>query len=115
MFSNDYKDSKEGVMNDISKEGFEEFLHFIYTGEVNKLDQHGKELLVIADKYELDDLKTACELFLMTNLNDDLAIGIFESAHKFRCSADLKKASFDYIKKWVDRQTFHVTSVLNIF
>lgn len=57
------------------------------------------ELLKIADKYEVDDLKTICELHLLKNLTEEAAVELFTCAHKFRCNLDLKKASFDYIKK----------------
>lgn len=98
MFNEDFKDSKESFLNDISKDAFEDFLHFIYTGETKNLEKHARELLMIADKYSVDDLKTFCEMHLLTKLNDDDAIEIFQSSHKFRCSLDLKKAAFARIK-----------------
>lgn len=99
MFTTDYKMSKEGVMSDISKDAFEDFLHFIYTGDVKDLKQHATELLKVADKYGLDDLKSICELHLLTHMTEEAAVELFTCAHKFRCSGDLKKASFDYVKK----------------
>lgn len=99
MFTADYKHIKEGVVTGISTEGFEKFLLYIYTGKIQELAQHAKELLIVADKYEIDDLKTVCEIHLLSNLTEDIATEIFMSAHKFRCSVDLKKASFEYIKK----------------
>lgn len=99
MFATDYKTSDKGIMNDISKDAFKEFLRFIYTGGVEKLKQHALELLKIADKYEVDDLKSICELHLMTNLTESDAVDLFTCAHKYRCNADLKKASFEFIKK----------------
>jgi speckle-type POZ protein len=99
MFSNDYKNSKEGEITEISKEAFKDFIKFIYTGEVENMEKHARELLIIADKYEVEDLKTRCSVYLLTNLTEDDAIEIFQNAHKFRCDVDLKKASFEYIKR----------------
>lgn len=86
-------------MSDISKDAFGDFLHFIYTGDIKDLKEHAMELLKVADKYEVDDLKSVCELHLLTNMTEEAAVELFTCAHKFRCSGDLKKASFDYIKK----------------
>lgn len=90
MFSSEYKESKESVSNGVSKESFAEFLNFIYTGKVIDLDTHDKKLLVVADKYEVRDLNTVCKLHLLTVLSDVEATEVFQAAHKYHCSTDLK-------------------------
>lgn len=99
MFNNDYKNSKEGTIIGISNEAFADFLQFVYTGEAKNPEKHAREILVVADRYEIDDLKAICEMHLLAGLTNDDAINIFEIAHKSRCSMDLKKAAFDRIKK----------------
>lgn len=86
-------------MNDISPEGFEDFLKFIYSGKLENLEKHATQLLMIADKYEFEDLKSLCETHLLTKLTDEDAVELFQSSHKFRCSIDLKKAAFIRIKR----------------
>jgi hypothetical protein len=99
MFAHDYKECREGEMTGISKDGFREFLHFMNTSEVDNLAQHVKELLIASDKYEVDDLKAICSTHMLTNLTEENANEFFQCAHKYNCDVDLKKASFELIKK----------------
>lgn len=100
MFTTDFKDSTEGFFSpDTSKEAFEQLIRFIYTGEANNISKYSQELLEIAHKYEMEDLKAACERQLIANLTEDSAAALFQSAHKFNCSDDLKKSSFDFIRR----------------
>lgn len=100
MFTTDFKNSSEGIISsDISKEAFEHFIRFIYTGEAASIAKYSQELLKIAHKYEMQDLKAACERQLIANLTEDTAAALFQSAHQFNCNDDLKEASFDFIRR----------------
>jgi len=100
MFTVDMQE-KSGKMQeilDIGKEAFEEFLRFIYTGEVVNLEENVEDLLVLADRYEVSDLQKVCESNLLTNLNVSNAKEVFQIAHRYSCDVELKKASFDMLQ-----------------
>ncbi|XP_065209105.1 speckle-type POZ protein-like isoform X2 [Planococcus citri] len=78
MFRNDLQGSNKNriVINDIEEEIFEEMLHYIYTGKTKNLDELAFELLPVADKYDLKELKIMCENVLFTKLSTDNAVKI---------------------------------------
>ena len=41
-----------------------EFLRYLYTGEIVNLDIRVEDLFVVADKYDVERLKNACEVAL---------------------------------------------------
>ncbi|XP_044010263.1 chaoptin-like [Aphidius gifuensis] len=51
----------EVVIEDIDEDIFEEFLHYIYTGESPNIDKMPMELLAVAEKYQVNCLKNICE------------------------------------------------------
>ncbi|XP_044019429.1 speckle-type POZ protein-like A [Aphidius gifuensis] len=51
----------EVVIEDIDEDVFEEFLHFMYTGESPNVNKMPIELLAVAEKYQVDCLKNVCE------------------------------------------------------
>jgi BTB/POZ domain len=53
---------------------FEELLRFIYTGNVENLDNNTEDLFVASDKYGIDQLKMLCEIELIENLNAGNAV-----------------------------------------
>ena len=98
MFTEDFKNSKVGELNDMTKEAFADFLNFVYLGELKSLDQNAKELLIIADKFKFADLQQIAENHVLKTLDEDKAVDTFQFAHKYDCE-ELKKASFDLIQK----------------
>ncbi|CRK99099.1 CLUMA_CG012092, isoform A [Clunio marinus] len=83
IFTEDFKHKKRGNINDISKEAFEAFLHFIYTGRINRFDEHAEELWKMANKYEVSDLRTACELYFLQNSKAKVEASSNETNHQF--------------------------------
>ncbi|XP_044010259.1 speckle-type POZ protein-like A [Aphidius gifuensis] len=74
MFNHEYlKENKnnEVVIEDIDEGVFKEFLHYIYTGESPNIDKMPRELLAVADKYQVDCLKNICEAILCRMINCD--------------------------------------------
>lgn len=49
------------TINDISIGAFESFLHFMYTNEIEILENHVEDLLTISGYYEIKGLKEACD------------------------------------------------------
>jgi len=106
MFSTDHINSKEGVMHDISKEAFRDFLNFTYTGEIKNMDSHAFELLMISDKYKIEDLKSSCVRHLLSCLNEENAVEVFQAAHKYHCNRDLKTKAFAHIKRYLSKWNY---------
>jgi len=74
MFQADMKEnrSKKVIITDVKKEVFSEMLRFIYTGKVSSEDslkELATDLLVAANKYQLDLLKELCEANLCSTLD----------------------------------------------
>merc|ERR1719234_2065896 len=87
--------SKKVHIRDVNKEVFSELLKFIYTGSVSSedsLQEHARDILAAANKYELDLLKKLCEAQLVTTLNtsnclDLLVLGDLHEAEKLKLVA----------------------------
>ncbi|CAO1379408.1 unnamed protein product [Diamesa serratosioi] len=101
MFSTNMEEARshETVVTDVTNESFGEFLSYLYSGKCPNLEVYAMDLLVIADKYEIDDLKKLCELKILLNLTKDNAPEIFELANTYRCRTELKTEAFELIKK----------------
>ena len=72
MFQADgYKENTTNVINieDLSASASGEMIRFIYTDQVEGLDQSAKDLLIAADKYLIDLLKSKCEAFLAQTMS----------------------------------------------
>ncbi|KAL7298670.1 hypothetical protein TKK_0008434 [Trichogramma kaykai] len=87
MFTHNMLENKENSVEitDTTKNTVIEMLRYIYTAEViiNKVDTT-IELLEIADKYQIDNLKIKCEKILCFDLSSDNAIKILIAAHKYK-------------------------------
>jgi hypothetical protein len=104
MFNSDFKESneKEQVLGlEIKTDAFKELIRYIYINEVSDLDKHAFELLHAADFYQIDSLKSICEKELRSILSTTNANDIFQAAHLYSCSDELKETSFGFIKKYV--------------
>ncbi|CAO1409249.1 unnamed protein product [Diamesa hyperborea] len=101
MFSTNMEEarSNETVITDVSSESFGEFLNYLYSGKCPNLEVYAMDLLVIADKYEIDDLKKLCEVKILLNLTQENAPAVFELANIYRCANELKTEAFELIKK----------------
>jgi speckle-type POZ protein len=101
MFTADFKEVKEGkgTIKDVSKEAFQEFLNFIYTGKSEQLQEYVVELLGLAHLYELKNLKNLCEAEMFKELNESNAHAIFQYTHLYNCQMQLKQVSFQIIQK----------------
>lgn len=71
MFDQHMVEARENRVDitDISYEVFRETLRFIYTGQTPNIDKFPLQLLVVADKYALERLKSMCEEFIATDLS----------------------------------------------
>ena len=64
--SEGFAENKTNVLkiDDLEPPVVKEMLRFLYTDRVEKMDQLAKDLLVAADKYLIDSLKSNCQLAL---------------------------------------------------
>ncbi|XP_065204311.1 speckle-type POZ protein-like [Planococcus citri] len=94
MFRNDMQENQKNhiMITDMEQEAFEEMLHYIYTGEMRRLDEWAFELLPAADKYDLEELKKGCEGILITKLSAEnvgkiLVLADMHNAEELKASA----------------------------
>ncbi|XP_058788785.1 uncharacterized protein LOC131662841 [Phymastichus coffea] len=79
--------------NDIDQAEFSELLLFIYSGKLNYLKHLAKGLYTKANRFQLEDLKCICEMYICKNLTVENVCDNFVFAHvnnvrklKSRCS-----------------------------
>ena len=82
------KEAKERVVEikDTESNIVEEFLRFLYTGEVENLDKIYMPLFQLAHTYLVEDLKTKCEHFIVRHLdvNNVLEMYVFAKTYELR-------------------------------
>lgn len=98
MFEHDMQESKENTVKivDIRQEVFEEMLRFIYTGCVEQLELMASDLLIAAEKYALECLKSLCEDHLGTRLTVDTAADTLRLADMYNGNK-LKQQTINFI------------------
>jgi len=57
------------TIEDAEPEIVEEFLRYIYTGAVTDMAKNSVGLFVIAEKYNVQNLKSLCENFILANIS----------------------------------------------
>jgi len=94
------KQDKKIVIEDTDPSTVAEMLNFIYTGDISPdgMEEMTKDLLRVADKYQLDDLKEMCEEKLVSNISvensiEGLVLGDSHNASK------LKKIALNLVAK----------------
>lgn len=100
MFNGNFREasSSQQEIQDISADTFEEFLYFVYAGELRNQDIAVHELIIVADRYEVKDLLKVCEKKLLLSINSDNAEDIFRLASRIECDNNVKQAAFDIIQ-----------------
>ncbi|CRL03929.1 CLUMA_CG017050, isoform A [Clunio marinus] len=100
MFSGGFRESSSKCQEiiDVHPEVFKEMLRFIYTGNVEDLNNNAEELLAVADRYHVTDLQKLCKIYLMSNLSEENALKYFELSHRHPCYLDLKESSFKILQ-----------------
>lgn len=81
---------------DVTVQGVEELLRYIYTGSVDNLKMKSgnlaNQLIVLADKYDLTELKRHCENILLRELTADNAIEMYLLATRVSSARVTRKA-----------------------
>uniref|UniRef100_A0A914WDN3 Speckle-type POZ protein n=1 Tax=Plectus sambesii TaxID=2011161 RepID=A0A914WDN3_9BILA len=102
MFKGDTEEGKTGRVNasDCGSETMRELLRFTCGGRVQNLNEIAAELLVVADKYDIDDLKQLCAESLANSLTEENVCWrlILADRHGVLC---VKEAAFKLISEHI--------------
>ncbi|KAK3930686.1 BTB and MATH domain-containing protein 43 [Frankliniella fusca] len=71
MFTLNFKEAKEMVVHvkDARPEAFDKFLEYLYSGQVQDFEQMELQILLIADRYQVEDLKILCQIEMFDKVN----------------------------------------------
>lgn len=96
MFVHDTKEKQDGVVEikDFNADVFENFIKYLYTFEIENMDGMAEELMLLADKYDIQCLKSQCENHLCQEMNVTDAIHFLFMAKKLNLSGLEQKALF---------------------
>ena len=99
MFKADMKENASGVVtiDNIDSRVLSDMLLFIYTGIAPEIDEHVNDLLNIAEKYELHQLKVSIGEKLVPILNHENCIEYLALGNLYNVKS-LKEASLKLIK-----------------
>jgi len=92
------KETKKVDLVDLDPVVVAEMLHFIYTGETNKMKELAEELLAVADRYQIENLQTLCEEFLCSMLKVDNCIELLVKGD-LHYAKNLKRSSLKFISR----------------
>ena len=119
MFSHNLRESRhnEVEINDLEPDSVRIMLKYIYSGNLEPhTNTNNKELLCAADKYQLTQLKTACELSLSRGIDIASCVELLVLADTHSANT-LKKAALNFIvsnlqkiianPSWQDELTAH--------
>jgi speckle-type POZ protein len=112
MLEQDMLEKKENkmIIKDIGEDVMLQLLRFLYGEKILKLDQVAERLLVVAEKYEMNQLKDICFDFLITDLNAENVLDYLKLAYLTNLEK-LKKKSIDFIarnkKSIIDREEWN--------
>ncbi|KAF8024881.1 hypothetical protein BT93_F1897 [Corymbia citriodora subsp. variegata] len=93
MLENEKEDSRNGTIkiSDVSYDALRAFVSYLYA-EACLDEQMARELLVLAEKYQVEHLKAYCEKFLVSKLNWDNSIICHAFAHQHNAKILLEAA-----------------------
>ena len=99
MFKHDMIENKSNTVNipDVDHEVLKEMLRFIYMGEVEDIKKMASELFIVADKYDIQGLKSKCEKYIADNIAIENVMQIFELAVKYNAK-QLKTRAMQFMK-----------------
>ncbi|KAD4386332.1 hypothetical protein E3N88_26501 [Mikania micrantha] len=115
MFSHNLKEKEMSVINitDISIEACEAFLSYIYSNIKHQdFINHRLDLIRAADKYDISDLKDACEESLIEDIDTKNVLERLQSASMYRLPK-LKICCIQYLVKF--GKIFDVSEEFNAF
>ncbi|ONI34565.1 hypothetical protein PRUPE_1G487700 [Prunus persica] len=84
MLENEMEESLSGTIKigDVSYDALRTFVNYLYTAEVCLDEDMACDLLILAEKYQVQHLKDYCEKFLVSKLNWDNSVMNYTFAHQ---------------------------------
>ncbi|KAK8476301.1 hypothetical protein V6N13_098733 [Hibiscus sabdariffa] len=84
MLEHEMEESRSGTIkiSDVSYDVLRAFVNYLYTAEAWLDKQMACDLLVFAEKYQVNHLKRFCEKFLVSKLNWDNSLSTYAFAHQ---------------------------------
>lgn len=82
---------------------FRELLRFVYLGKVDNLGDNVNELFILADKYQIEELGSYCEKYLLTKLSLENVMEMFDLSQCVGRKGLLAKRSKELIMWWVEK------------
>ncbi|XP_074596446.1 speckle-type POZ protein-like [Brevipalpus obovatus] len=82
---NENKESKIRI-DDFDYEVVRAMVQFLYTQKIDRIDMFASELILIADKYDIQYLKRYCEAYLVGQITADNALKLLALAQHTNCS-----------------------------
>lgn len=100
MFRHHMEEHKQNrvTIDDIEEQVFSEVLYFIYTHRAPSLNEMALELLAVAEKYALQDLKAMCEEALIANRSVQTAVKTLVMA-ELHSAKQLKVQTIKFINR----------------
>ncbi|XP_054165092.1 speckle-type POZ protein homolog [Oppia nitens] len=101
MFTTDCleKSTNEVVIDDIDSDVFKTFLWYLYTEKCSQLDYWYPKLLIVADKYLVQSLKTICLNQYYMKINGENAIKILKLFQDFGADEELMEKTVEFVAK----------------
>lgn len=90
------KEDNEVNITDIDADVLKEMLRYIYTGTIENIEKISEELSMVAEKYQLDDLKDFLENYFFEKISVNNAVEILSLCMRYNMT-DLK----DYVCRFV--------------
>ena len=93
-------ESNRVTIEDLDAATFKQLLRYVYCGQLPEdLDKSPEKFLPPVDKYDIQELKTACLATMIKNIRVENVVEYLVMAHLFQCS-DLKTECLQHLKKW---------------
>lgn len=113
------KAKNEVIIDDFNLETMESFVQYLYTNEIECIELLAEDLLILADKYFMHQLKEKCEQHLISTIEfADKTIDLLIFADKYNCESLEEEALSDIrqnicaIRRSDDWQKLHEFPIL---
>lgn len=106
MLENEMEESLSGTIkiSDVSYDALRAFVTYLYTADACLDELMACDLLVLAEKYQVNHLKTYCEKFLISKLNWENSLPNYGFAHQHNAK-NLLDAALSLIMENMDKLT----------
>ncbi|OXU30766.1 hypothetical protein TSAR_013232 [Trichomalopsis sarcophagae] len=100
MFEHDMLENKENIVEitDVDAETMAEVLRFIYAGKIKDIEKSAVDLLVLADKYQIETLRIMCEGAMVKNLNTNNVTDILKIVDRYGTCSRLRESVMKFLR-----------------